>query len=174
MFQPFEKPMFDLLRRRCEEFAAKVQPTNIYSEDNVNAERVFNHIVKGKMGEFYMALHLDKYGECSLPDLRIYPAKDKSYDADLQLNGTDVHCKTTCRESARRFGEAWAFNHNDPLIRDPGDALVCLCTIDMNTGKAQIYGPFLAADIIPCLEPQTADQKKARKRILRKKNIPFL
>jgi len=108
-----------LLRLECYNFALAVKPTNIYNKNQSNDDFIVQQITWGKFGEWLIAFELDKLGECTEPDMNIYEVDKKSFDADLQLNGVDVHCKTTTTASAKRWGESWCFNVKDPVVKSP-------------------------------------------------------
>lgn len=160
------------LRLECFKFAEKVKPTNIYHEFQSNGDFILRQIAWGKFGEWLIAFELDLLGECSEPDMKIYAAKKKSFDADLTLNGVDVHCKTTTVTSAKRWGESWCFKAQDPLLKNP-EGFISLCTIDTEKEMAKTYGPFEAKLIVPLLEEPKAPNQKGKVRILNRSKLPL-
>ncbi len=108
--------------RLCTLFASEVFHTNkdMYASRNQSIEsKVRSDIYLGKLAEFAVFNYLISKGKvCSAPDITIYEAKQKSYDADLYVNKTSpLHVKS-CIES-KGYGNSWVFQPNDPLVISP-------------------------------------------------------
>ena len=78
-------------------------------------EKIINDIYNGKVAEFmvYNFLIL-KQKKPNSPDLNIYEKYNKSYDADLALQGANIHIKSHNVNS--NFPISWVFQKKDPLI----------------------------------------------------------
>jgi hypothetical protein len=78
-------------------------------------EKIINDIYNGKVAEFmvYNFLIL-KQKKVNSPDLNIYEKHNKSYDADLSLQGANIHIKSHNVNS--NFPVSWVFQKKDPLI----------------------------------------------------------
>ena len=80
------------------------------------------------------------------PDYTIYSGKQKSWEADLQINDLDVAIKTQRRSAAKRYGLSWTFQ-DSPERRDPNldtpEAWVCLVVYeDFNDGHECLIYPL--------------------------------
>lgn len=71
----------------------------------------------GKIAEWACYRWLCTYVSCpeAPPDMEIYKAKDKSFDADLVVDGVPIHVKSMTVQSAERWGLSWVFDINDDL-----------------------------------------------------------
>jgi hypothetical protein len=149
---------------RCREFAADCAVTNLaaYKRRNQgNIEKITEQILTGKLCEFAVSILLG----CDEPDLKIYAAKDKSYDADLSSDGRNIHVKGQSRDSASRYGVSWSFSVWDKLIKtpDPKD-YIALCVIDRT--DVEFYGLHQMVDITPILGMPKLPQLWSSKRVL--------
>jgi len=99
-----------------------------YMRRQTNKFKIFSDILLGKVCEFVVSYELDG---CSEPDLRIYPSKKKSFDADLVAKGFNIHVKS-CLESSS-FETSWLFQPEDDLTINPSSKdLLALCVINDN------------------------------------------
>lgn len=118
--------------RLCTLFSSEVFHTNkdMYASRNqTNENKVRADIYIGKMAEFAVYNYLISKGKnCSAPDVMIYSAKKKSYDADLFINGTaPLHVKSCMEVSG--YDNSWVFQPNDPLVTTPlEDETIALVT----------------------------------------------
>jgi hypothetical protein len=108
--------------RLCTLFSSEVFHTNkdMYASRNqTNENKVRSDIYMGKMAEFAVYNYLISKGKiCSAPDVMIYTAKQKSYDADLLINGiAPLHVKSCMVVSG--YDNSWVFQPNDPLVTSP-------------------------------------------------------
>lgn len=122
--------------RLCTLFSSEVYHTNkdMYSSRNQTDEnKVRSDIYLGKMAEFAVYNYLISKGKkCSAPDILIYQAKQKSYDADLFVNDSSpLHVKSCMSSSA--YGNSWVFQPNDPLVTEPAeDETIALVIVNSN------------------------------------------
>jgi hypothetical protein len=99
-----------------------------------------------KIGEEAVKLILLQQG-CDVegPDYQIYSGKQKSWAADLRVNGVDLAVKTQSVEMARRFGLSWTFqcgqHRKDPILQNP-QAWVCFVQAEPKTGHCLVYPPY--------------------------------
>jgi hypothetical protein len=112
-----------------------------------NTTAMVHQTTTGKLAEWAVTLHFtEKENTISDPDMEIYPAWKKSFDADLQLDGYDLHVKSQSVESAQRFGTSWMFQYNgrggghrDPLLH-LADGLVAFCVVDFTNKSVALQG----------------------------------
>lgn len=103
---------------QCIEFANQSVSTSVdkYSKRNqFDTAKIREDIIFGKLGEVYAHKFLiGKLPTLSLPDFKIYEAKDKSWDTDLTDNsGVRISVKTQNLLSKISFGESWVFQYNN-------------------------------------------------------------
>lgn len=138
---------------RCVKFAYESIETNIdlYPKRNQNnVNKILNDIIIGKLGEFAVYnLLKEKSFNLNEPDLLVYDAEHKSFDADLFVNKSKIHVKTQTREQGEKYGISWCFQPNDKLTTNPDeDDYIFLCTCDdltvdiKNFNKAKYYLNF--------------------------------
>jgi hypothetical protein len=114
----------DTLIDICNEFADKVFPTNkdTYSKRNNTTENLKKILASSKACEYIVYRHLRSCNKkCTLPDIKIYDASEKSYDADLYCYDTNIHIhvKSVSTESAKKYGHSWIMQKNDPIVTNP-------------------------------------------------------
>jgi hypothetical protein len=79
--------------------------------------------------------------------MRIYEAKDKSFEADLIVGDSLIHVKSQDIESATRYGASWLFQKKDKLLTVPGDnEFIAFCIV--NDLSVDIKGIVLAKDLV--------------------------
>ena len=148
-----------------------------------NPKRVKMQTADGKMGEWLVTKYLKSMGlECSEPDMEIYKASKKSFDADLYVGEHHLHCKTQNAESAQRYGISWVFQagsrygsrgHSDPIVGG-GDGLAVFVKLDPKEYKGTICGPFKMEDLRPHFKDPVLKHLKGIKTCLYWKDISEL
>ena len=99
----------------CKEFSEKVDTTFYQNRSQLNAQKRQQDSYVGKLGEFAV-YNLLKDKNLSLPDTKIYSAKNKSWDYDLKGTDFNCHVKTQNILQAAKFGESWIFQKGDKHI----------------------------------------------------------
>ena len=111
----------------CVQFAKDVINSNLdalIKRGQSNEMKIYDHILLGKMCEFFV---FDTLEDCTHPDLTVVSSYKKSYDADLKAKGFNIHVKS-CRSENKV--KSWVFQPNDPLVLSPGKKdLLALCVI---------------------------------------------
>lgn len=105
----------------CEQFAKNCVHTNLSkykSRNQSNLKKIIQDIQIGKLGEFAVFYLLDG---CSIPDLKIYSAKNKKFSADLTTDKYNIHVKTQSSKSEEKFGTGWMFQKEDKIIKSSKD-----------------------------------------------------
>lgn len=104
-------------------FAREVYETNreMYESRNQNNRlKVIADIYVGKMAEFAVWNYLQRDGkDATFPDIVIYPAKKKSYDADITCGDVKIHVKSCI--SLGIYPVSWVFQPNDPVTISPSN-----------------------------------------------------
>jgi len=133
---------------RATAFADAVIATVNYRDSNQTIKQKFrdDHFVS-KLWEEAVRFVFEKR-DCVIkgPDYTIYSGKQKSWEADLQINDLDVAIKTQRRSAAKRYGLSWTFQ-DSPERRDPNldtpEAWVCLVVYeDFNDGHECLIYPL--------------------------------
>lgn len=135
---------------KCHEFAVAQLETSINhykKRKQGNAAKITEDIITGKLGELAAYRFLRSKGiMCAAPDFNIYEARQKSFDADLNFEGKQFHCKSQSRMSAAKYGESWILQwggkghgHIDKLFknRSKNDYLV---PMQVSETEVIIYG----------------------------------
>jgi hypothetical protein len=120
---------------RANAFAEAVIDTVNYRDSNQSHRQKIrdDHFVS-KLGEEAVSLVFEAR-KCLVegPDYTIYEGKQKSWVADLKINGLDVAVKTQRRSAANRYGLSWTFQDSpkrrDPILSMP-DAWVCFVVFE--------------------------------------------
>ena len=104
----------------------------------------------GKLGEFAVAEYLTKLTmSVTLPDMKIYEVKDKSYDADLICEGLGQKIHVKCCEETEN--PSWVFQRDsDPLVTKPDDLdyiAVTVHSVDFPV-RIQVLKVFKAIDVV--------------------------
>lgn len=126
----------DKERELAQDFAIRVIDTNVnhYARRNQsNKDKIINDITVGKIAEYAAAKMFLLHGiDCTEPDITVYGAKKKSFDADLIIaTAKHIHVKSQLTSSARRYGKSWMFQKTDKLITKPKETdYILVCNVD--------------------------------------------
>jgi hypothetical protein len=121
---------------QCKLFSEYSFSTSItkYSERNQSdIEKIKSDIFLGKTAEFMVYNYLNKNDKNpTSPDLNIYSAKKKSFDADIFVKNTKIHVKS--HKINKYFPVSWIFQKSDPLIihKDSNNYLALVVLDDIN------------------------------------------
>lgn len=122
--------------KQCELFSEYSFSTSIqkYSERNQNdIQKIKNDIFFGKTAEFLVYNYLNKKQKNpTAPDLNIYSATKKSFDADILIENAKIHVKS--HKVNNNFPISWVFQQSDPLIthKDPNNYLALVVLDNIN------------------------------------------
>ncbi len=116
---------------RAQAFAEAVTDTVNYRDSHQTLKKKIldDHFVS-KLGEEAVRLVFERRN-CVVegPDYTIYSEKQKSWAADMKVNGLEVAVKTQRRSAANRYGLSWTFQDSPerhaPILSMP-EAWVCL------------------------------------------------
>ena len=93
--------MFKLVAKDCYDFALRVTNTTykLYSNRQCNAhiEKLVKQHYQAKLCEWYVYFYLIyKNYDCTKPDMTVYSALNKSYDADLYIKNKSLRIHVKC------------------------------------------------------------------------------
>lgn len=139
MKPPFISPVKVILEKeiiaRAQHFAREVTPTVDYTDSNqVSESKINNDHYISKLGEEAVRnVFLSRGAIVIGPDYGIHFNREKSWSADLIINGIEVAVKAQKKSSARRYGLSWTFQSSgkrkDPILQHP-EAWVCFVECD--------------------------------------------
>ena len=129
-----------------------------------NISKIKNDIFIGKVAEYSVYnYYMSKGFKVTPPDVKIYHAKNKSYDADLKILDKDyqIHVKSHFVKSL--FPPSWVFQKIDPLVTNPSPKdVVVLCMINsQGEGEAIIEKATSLPDKYKPLLKQSLQSKTA-------------
>jgi hypothetical protein len=155
---------------RCVKFAHDSIRTNLdeYSKRNQNkVHKILNDIIVGKLGEFAVYKHLKTTTNKPItkPDLLIYTADKKSFDADLMFNDLNIHVKSQSSEQSQKYGISWSFHPTDTLITKPNkNDVIFFCLVDDLSVHIMMYNR--AVFFINLYKDPIKDTLKGKKKVL--------
>lgn len=134
---------------RAKAFADAVTSTVDYRDSNqTQIKKIRDDHFVSKLGEEAVRSVFEAR-RCNVvgPDYAIYEGRQKSWVADLSINGLDVAVKTQRRSAAKRYGLSWTFQDSpkrrDPILETP-EAWVSLVVFeDTGSGFECIVYPLL-------------------------------
>ncbi len=163
-----------ITKKVVEDFVTKSVPTNTdeYKRRNqFSVNKIKQDVYNGKMAEFGVYEFLSDRFEVSEPDIQVYSARQKSFDADLFLtnkNGKEVkiHVKSQHIDSANRFGKSWSFQPEDVLTFSPDENdTVCFCLVHDDT-TIEILKNIKAVDLVNRYKDPKLPKLKGKKRVI--------
>jgi hypothetical protein len=106
--------------KRIKEFAENSVDTSINhykKRGQSRREKIVQDIICGKLGEFGVTEFLRQHGYfVTDPDIEIYTAGKKSFDADLHVyineDHYNIHCKSQTKDSAKKYGNSWVLQYD--------------------------------------------------------------
>lgn len=134
----------------CEVFASRVLYTNIdeyYRRKQTDSNKIWNDILYGKLAEWGVYFIYLERGRTNIdpPDMKIYNAWNKSFEADLKYGLFNLHIKSQTYQSAERYGDSWILQSKDPLFEHSNEYDIMIgCRVTTNiTGKDFIEGALV-------------------------------
>lgn len=105
----------------CNKFAEKVQSTcdNSFQDRYITSDKFKKVLADSKMCEYAVYKHLrNSDRKCTMPNINIYQASEKSFDADLFCyeNNTHIHVKTMYEKNINIYGLSWLVSASDPIV----------------------------------------------------------
>lgn len=103
-----------------------------------NKDKIISDIYYGKIAEFMVYNFLSsKSKKLNSPDLNIYSKYKKSFDADLVVDGINIHVKSHKVNS--NFPVSWLFQKSDPLVRSINKDLLALVVLDKDSSYMYMH-----------------------------------
>lgn len=142
---------------KAKDFAKKVSPTvgvpgkGYRDTHQLNLPKIEHDHFVSKLGEEAVRIVFEQLNRrVSGPDYRVYQGMQKSWDADLYIDGMGLAVKTQTVLSAKRFGLSWTFQagayRKDPILDHP-EAWVCFVEVDETTYRCRVYPPCQIRDL---------------------------
>ncbi|NEO84843.1 MAG: hypothetical protein F6J87_11400 [Spirulina sp. SIO3F2] len=137
---------------KARQFADQVTPTvgtpgrGYLDSHQPNLAKIHQDHFVSKVGEEAVKTVFERLSQqVKGPDYKIYSRNQKSWLADLQVEGVDLAVKTQRIESAYRFGLSWVFQAGsercDPILSQP-EAWVCFVMFDQTQSCCTVYPPY--------------------------------
>ena len=132
---------------KAKQFAKAVAATTDYSDSNqMRIDKIIKDHFVSKAGEEATKIVMRRFAVVRGPDYCIYPAKEKSWEADLFINTIPLAVKTQTTSAAMRYGLSWTFqdgiNRKDMILRQP-EAWVVFVEYD------DIHEPYQTCFVLP-------------------------
>lgn len=146
--------------------------TDEYSRRNQNnVEKIKKDIYNGKLAEFGVYYMLKNKFKVNAPDLKIYSARGKSFDADITLINTkgkkvELHIKSQHVSSAKSFGKSWSFHPTDFLTTSPSDNDVIVLCLVHDDKNIEILKKIKAIDVVDQYGDPAIPRLKGKKKVL--------
>lgn len=136
---------------KAKKFAVNVAPTvgtdGVYTDTyQSNSRKIQQDHYVSKVGEEAVKHVYEGFGRnVQGPDYAVYKGKQKSWDADLRVDGIELAVKTQTKERASRFGLSWTFQaspqRKDPILDHP-DAWVWFVEFDQENQQCCVYPAY--------------------------------
>jgi hypothetical protein len=136
---------------KAKRFAKDVVSTTNYKDSRQsNIAKIEQDHFISKLGEEAAKLVFEKFGKAVKgPDYTIYQSKQKSWEADLFIDGLPLAVKTQSAEAAKKYGLSWTFQAG-PVRRDPilekREAWVCFVAL-RSFSTLKVYPPYQIKDL---------------------------
>jgi hypothetical protein len=140
-----------VLLDKAKRFARKVATTTNYHDSRQFSSMKIEHDhFLSKLGEEAVRLVFEKFGKkVTGPDYTIYQKKQKSWEADLFVEGAPLAVKTQSAEAAKKYGLSWTFQagreRRDPIL-EKRNAWVCFVGLESNS-LARVFPPSQMKDL---------------------------
>jgi hypothetical protein len=111
------------------------------------------------MAEYAVWNYLQRDGkDATFPDIAIYPAKKKSYDADITCGDIKIHVKSCVAMGV--YPISWVFQPNDPVTINPSNKdFLALVSIEADNSFNAYF--IKAVDVLGIYEePKKAELNK--------------
>jgi hypothetical protein len=112
---------------QCHEFSKALDLRYYIKNRKADPKKVIYQAFYSKVCEHAICSFLNnKFGPTTAPDMKIYAAKDKSWDSDLKLikdKTYNVHCKSWDSHTAATYGASASFNYSNKKGRGGLDNL---------------------------------------------------
>ena len=133
---------------KAKKFAFDVVDTVNYTDSNqINKVKIKDDHFISKVGEEAVKkVFVDLGKKVNGPDYTIYAQKQKSWAADLQIDGKDLAVKTMKKSAAYKYGLSWTFQSSsfrrDTILDKPNAWIVFVEVDDTDPTKpCTVYSP---------------------------------
>jgi hypothetical protein len=136
---------------QCQEFARKriEGSSSLYAyRGESNNMKMVEDCVIGTLGEWGVYEYLIGKGyEISKPDMEIYPARRKSFNADLFNKELRIHVKSQSDKSYKYYGSSYLLQKKDRIVTNPDDDEYFVF-VKVNGLECEILGSCFIQDIV--------------------------
>jgi len=179
--KPFPKQFITLdqsIIEKAKRFAADVVETVDYEDSNqFSKEKIREDHFVSKLGEEAVRQVFENFGrQVQGPDYTIYVQKQKSWDADLQINGLELAVKTQKKSAAHRYGLSWTFQSSafrrDPILND-AEKWVCFveCDDTVSSYPCTVFPPVQVKKLT--FKDPRLPHLKGKKRVVYAEDLPL-
>jgi hypothetical protein len=145
-------------QKKCIDFVEAVYRTNkktYKGRGQLDIAKVKKDIYRGKIAEYAVYEHYKhklKFEHVTEPDISVYSASKKSYDADIVAIHNSVeykmHIKSQHIHQAKSFELSWSFQKNDPLVFNPLPTDYIVACLLLSDKRVIIYHPIKARNVV--------------------------
>ena len=161
---------------KAKRFACDVVETVDYGDSNQFSKvKITDDHFVSKLGEEAVKKLFEKLGKkVRGPDYTVYFQKNKSWAADLQIEGQDLAVKTQKKSVARKYGLSWTFQSSavrrDPIL-DNNEKWVCFVECDDTDASypCTVYPPVQMKELI--FKEPVLEHLKGKKQVVYAKDI---
>lgn len=102
------------------EFSLSTSVDEYQKRGQADQDKIMKDVYTGKIAEFMVFKWLKQKGkQATIPDLQIYEAGQKSFDADIVSGETKIHVKSHVVNE--NYPVSWLFQKSDKLTTEPSE-----------------------------------------------------
>ena len=163
---------------KAKQFASDVVDTVNYGDSNqFNKEKIKDDHFISKLGEESVKKVFENLGkQVNGPDYTIYSQKQKSWVADLQIDGKDLAVKTMRKTAAQKYGLSWTFQSSsfrrDTILDKPEEWVIFVEVDDTDPiNPCTVYPPYQMKELT--LKDPVLPHLKGKKRVVYAEDLPI-
>ena len=163
---------------KAKKFASDVIDTVNYEDSNqINRTKIKDDHFISKLGEEAVKKVFENLGKSvNGPDYTIYSQKQKSWAADLRVEGKDLAVKTMKKSAASKYGLSWTFQSSsfrrDSILDKPNAWVVFVEVDDTDPAKpCTVYSPCQMKELT--LKDPVLQHLKGKKLVAYAKDLPL-
>jgi len=161
---------------KARKFANDVVNTVDYGDSNQFSKTKIkeDHFVS-KLGEEAVKKVFENLGKkVEGPDYEIYAQKEKSWEADLKIDGVDLAVKTQKKSTAQRYGLSWTFQSSsyrkDPILKNPNNEVCFVECDDTSDYACTVYPPYQVKELT--FKDPVLPHLKGKKQVVYETDLP--
>lgn len=145
-----------------------------------NISKIKNDIYIGKLAEYAVYYLYNERKGCIVkkPDIEVYEANKKSFNADLNYikegKKYEIHVKAQYIEQSKRFGKSWSFQKEDSLTTRPKtNEFIVFCSV-LDNKTVEVIQPIRATKLKEFYSDPKLDKLKGIKKVIYFNDIKHL